>query len=237
MASATSALRTIPQEVCPKKDLQARSAAIRLEPRRTQARQTLEKQLQQLHASCSTLEARLRVDRVKAGKVITELKAFFRHGDWMPYSEKLYARLKVSRKTAERYVEAYEQVQALGEPLVAEAKKAGLDIDRIPVREKLIEIRHDNPTASPSKIVKLTKVKLQEEKAARLEPKPQSFDVAKLTADVSSLRCELTKLPMLGDTVSDATELGTLMRNLQLLAQDAQAAAAKLGKALMERAA
>ena len=193
----------------------------------------LEKQLQKLHTLCSALEVRLNVDRVAAGRVITELKKLFKHGEWMPYSEKLYARLQVSRKTAERYVEAYEQVRALGAPLIDAAKKAGLDIDRIPVREKLIEVKHNCPTASPTEIVNLTNLELQ--KAARVKPEPQLFDLARITAYVSNLRFELTKIPRIGDSVSNPTELETLMKSLRTLVQDAQSAADKIENVLTKR--
>lgn len=133
----------------------------------------LEKHLADLHHCIATSEGQLRVDRIEAGETLTQLRASFGHGRWMTYSADLYKRLKLSRKTAERYIAAYKEVASFGPALRAAAKKSGLDFNKTNVRDYVKEIRTQNPDASADEIVKLTNMAMEAEaeetEAARRE--------------------------------------------------------------------
>jgi hypothetical protein len=124
------------------------------------------------------LESRLKelsdsivVNQIEAGRILAELRATFKHGEWMPYYRELVKRLGISLKTADRYREAFEQSEKLGRPILEKAKEAGLNLNRKPVRQKLSEVSATNPDASPEKIVKLTKMRLTPPRKA--DPKPE----------------------------------------------------------------
>lgn len=86
------------------------------------------------------------------------------------YYHRLVNRLGISLKTAYRYQEAFEQSEKFGKPILEKAEKAGLNLNRKPVRQKLSEVSATNPDASPEKIVKLTKMELAPPRKAGSKP-------------------------------------------------------------------
>ena len=142
----------------------------------------------------------------------------------MEYSDKLYKRFGISRSTAERYVEAYETVQTIGAPVYDAARKSGLNVGSIPVRETLSGVKKKHPKASPTEIVKLTNLELAKPKEVTPPPTP-SFNIADFTAEISQLRLTLSGL---SKHRSSPEETKTLVRNLRTLAKDAEQAANKL---------
>ena len=193
-------------------------------------RSALEKRLEQLHGQ-------IRVSQIEAGRIISELRQSFKHGEWMPYSAKLFSRLRISRKSADRYVDAYQQAKDIGEPIVSVAEAAGLNVNRIPVREALFEVKQQNPTASPSKIVKMTNLKLDQEKKNSKHPlSVPSRSVADFVATITALRSELTELNRITKQVQTGSanlpEIQTLISVLHALEEDTRQRRERLAEAV-----
>jgi hypothetical protein len=165
--------------------------------------------------------------QIEAGRVISELKKSFEHGNgWMEYSKDLYQRIGISQKTAYRYVEAFEQAESIGTAILAEAEKAGLNLNRIPVREALIESKKQNPDATPSKIVDLTKTVLVRKTQPPVE---KHFEIADWTAKITGFRSELTGLNQVTKQIQrSSTETGTLISSMRALAQNLEERADRL---------
>ncbi|MFZ0736962.1 MAG: hypothetical protein WAM96_07695 [Candidatus Acidiferrales bacterium] len=106
------------------------------------------------------VHARIVVDQIKAGRIISEFMAQVKHGRKISQLQKLCKSAGISQKTAYNYQEAFEDSQRLGKPVIEAAEKAGLKINRRPVREKLEEVKALNPKADPTEIVKFTKSQL-----------------------------------------------------------------------------
>lgn len=106
------------------------------------------------------VNARIVVDRIKAGRIISEFMAQVKQGQKIPQLQKLCKSAGISQKTAYNYQEAFEDSQRLGKPLIEAAKKAGLKINRKSVREKLEEVKALSPKADPIEIVKFTNSQL-----------------------------------------------------------------------------
>lgn len=147
-------------------------------------RTLLEKRLHDLHYYIAKSEGELRVNRIEAGETLSELRASFKHGQWMKYSADLYKRLKLSRKTAERYISAYKEVASFGPALRAAAQKSGLDLNKPLVRDYIKDVRTENPDASDDEIVKLTNMTME---AAAKEDEAAKRDRA---AYAESARCK-----------------------------------------------
>ena len=190
--------------------------------------QHLENQLERLHAQ-------IRLDQIEAGRIISDLRKSFRHGTWVAYSEKLYRRLGIASKTAYRYVAAFEQSQTIGVQLCDAAVKAGLDLDKVAVRENLIEIRKAHPEAEPDEIVKMTNLRLARPKPTPL-PGPESFSGAEFIAALTQCRSEFSKLNQITKKVQrgdgDRLEAESIIASLRALAKDANDRADRLTAAL-----
>ena len=188
----------------------------------------LEKQLEKLHGQ-------IRLNQIEAGRVISDLRKSFEHGGWVAYSEKLYRRLGIASKTAYRYVEAFEQSQTLGTPICEAAVKAGLSLNKVAGREKLIEIKKAHPEASPDEIVKMTNLALSQPKPAPV-PMPESFNIAEFIAAMTECRSEFPKLNQFTKKVQrgdgDRLEAESIIAGLRELATDANARADCLSAAL-----
>lgn len=197
----------------------------------TQNRATLEKQLAELHGQ-------IRVNQIEAGRIISDLRKSFKHGEWMPYSQKLFLRLKLSRKTAERYVDAFQKAKDIGEPIIQGAEAGGLNLNRIPVREALLEVKHQHPNASPSKIVNLTNLKLQGDDAKKKNtPRPTSCcKAADFVVPITTLRSKFSELNQLTKQIQNGTtnqsEAETLVAALRALSEDARQRADRITEAL-----
>jgi len=121
------------------------------------------------------VHARIVVDQIKAGRIISEFMAEVKRGQKISQLQKLCKSAGISQKTAYNYQEAFERAQRLGEPIIEAAEKAGLKISRRPVREKLEEVKALNPEAGPTEIVKFTKTQLNpSRKSAHEEPEELS---------------------------------------------------------------
>jgi hypothetical protein len=212
------------------------SATVHLDTRNPElseplGRAQLETQLEQLHGQ-------IRLNQIQAGRIISELRRTLRHGEWMPYSENLFARLKISRKSAERYVDAYQKAKDIGEPILQEAEAAGLNISRIPVQEALLESKNQDPTAPPSKIVKMTNLKLQQEQKKETKS-PTTSSVVDLIAVLTVLRSKLSGTNQIVKRVqngsADLLEVRTLESALRALATDALQRADRLAEAIIGR--
>jgi hypothetical protein len=103
---------------------------------------------------------RIVVDQIKAGRIISEFVAEVKHGQKISQLQKLCKSAGISQKTAYNYQKAFEDSQRLGKSIIEAAEKAGLKINRRPVREKLEEVKALNPEAGPAEIVKFTKTQL-----------------------------------------------------------------------------
>lgn len=191
--------------------------------------QKLEKQLEKLHGQ-------IRLNQIEAGKVISDLRKSFKHGQWMPYSQKLFMRLKISRKTADRYVDAYQKTKDIGEPIIQEAEAEGLNVNHIPVREALLEVKQEHPKASPSKIVSLTNLKLQKDKEKKSAPQVTSRSAADLLAVITKLRSEFSGLNQITKQVETSavskSEAARLVSALCDLVVDAQQRVDRLAEAM-----
>lgn len=106
------------------------------------------------------VHARIVVDQIKAGRIISEFMAEVKHGQKISELQKLCKSAGISQKTAYNYQEAFEDSQRLGKSIIKAAEKAGLKINRRPVREKLEEVKALNPEAGPTEIVQFTKNQL-----------------------------------------------------------------------------
>jgi hypothetical protein len=190
--------------------------------------QKLENQLEALHGQ-------IRLNQIEAGQTISDLRKLFKHGSWVAYSEKLYRRLGIASKTAYRYVEAFEQSQTLGVSLCEAAVKTGLNLNKVAVRENLIEIRKAYPEASPDEIVKMTNLALVRAKPAPI-PVPESFNSADFIAALTECRSEFSKLNQFTKKVQrgdgDHLEAESIIAGLRQLAKDANARADRLTAAL-----
>jgi hypothetical protein len=191
--------------------------------------QKLENRLEELHGQ-------IRLNQIEAGRIISELRKSFRHGEWMPYSQKLFFRLKISRKSAERYVDAYQKAKDIGEPIIQEAELEGLNLNRIPVRETLFEVKQEHPKASPSKIVNLTNLKLQQAKEKKNSPPVTSSSAADWIAVVTTLRSKFSGLNQITKQVENGSanlsEVETLVSALRALSEDARQRADRLTEAM-----
>ena len=191
--------------------------------------QQLEKQLERLHTQ-------IRLDQIEAGRIISDLRKSFKHGEWMPYSQKLFLRFKISRKSAERYVDAYQKAKDIGEPIIQEAEATGLNLNRIPIREALLEVKNQHPKASPSKIVNLTNLKLQQEREKKAAPITSS-SAADFIAIITTLRSKLSGLNQITKQVANGganpSEAETLVSALRALSEDARQRADRLAQAML----
>jgi hypothetical protein len=115
------------------------------------------------------IHARIVVDKIEAGRIISEFIAKLKHGQKIPQLQKLCKSTGISLKTAYNYKEAFEDSQKLGKPIIEAAEKAGLKINRKLVREKLEEVKALNPEAGPTKIVKFTKAQLNPRRTSEHE--------------------------------------------------------------------
>lgn len=115
------------------------------------------------------VHARIVVDQIKAGRIISEFIAELKHGQKIPQLQKLCKSAGISLKTAYNYKEAFEDSQKLGQPIIEAAAKAGLKINRKLVREKLEEVKALNPEAGPTEIVKFTKAQLNPRRTSEHE--------------------------------------------------------------------
>lgn len=194
----------------------------------TNHRPQLEKRLVELHGQ-------IRLNQIEAGRIISDLRKTFKHGEWMPYSRELFLRLKISRKTADRYVDAFQKAKDIGEPIVIEAEAAGLNLNRIPVREALLETKKEHPDASANKIVKMTNLKLEKQQQ-KAQPTVTNSNVADFVAVITNLRSRLSGLNQLTKQVQNGSanraETETLVAALQALAKDAQQRASRLTEVL-----
>jgi hypothetical protein len=194
--------------------------------------QKLEIQLEEVHGQA-------RLNQIEAGKIISNLRKEFKkefgHGKWCAYSEKLYRRLGIASKTAYRYVEAFEQSQTIGVPLCDAAINAGLDLDKVAVRENLIEFKKAHPEAKPDEIVKMTNLKLSQPKPTP-QLGPESFNCAEFIAAMSKCRSEFSKLNQITKTIQrgdgDPLEAESIIASLRALARDANDRADRLAAAL-----
>jgi hypothetical protein len=106
------------------------------------------------------IHARIVVDQIEAGRIISAFMAESKHGQKLSQLRKLCKSAQISLKTAYNYKETFKDSQKLGKPIIEAAEKFGLKINRKPIREKLAEVKALNPTAGPAEIVKFTKSQL-----------------------------------------------------------------------------
>ena len=90
-------------------------------------------------AQLKEVHARIVVDQITAGRIISEFIAEIERGQKTPQLQKLCKSAGISLKTAYNYKEAFEDSQKLGGPIVKAAEKAGLKISRKTIRERLAE--------------------------------------------------------------------------------------------------
>lgn len=166
---------------------------------------------------------RIRVDILEAGRLLTKLNRLHPHGTWMEYSTTLYKRLGISRSTGQRYIEAYEVVQDLGQKVVTAAEVADLNLNCKPVRTQLLLTKSQHPDASPDELVNLTNLALAQGRPEN-NCKPTDFPLSDINAEISELRLKLTQLK----PASTEPQIPALVRNLKVLAREAVQLAQRL---------
>jgi hypothetical protein len=127
--------------------------------------QALESRLQSLHQGMVT-------DQYEAGAILTDLRAQFPHGSWGVYLKQLCKRISLSERAAKYYMEAFEELQAVGgDSVVSAAKDVNLNTNKKPVRLALVAAHKENPTSPPDKIANSAKIDIEAKRAEAKQKK------------------------------------------------------------------